>query len=43
MSALVSVWMVNDVFATCAHAGPGRPQDDLRLMPGLSSAVPLAA
>lgn len=43
LSTLVSVWMVNDVFATCAHVGPDRPQDDLRLMPDLSSAVSLAA
>jgi glutamine synthetase len=43
MSTLVSVWMVNDVFATCAHVGPDRPLDDLRLIPDLSSVVPLAA
>jgi glutamine synthetase len=43
LSTLVSVWTVNDIFATCAHVGPDRPQDDLRLMPDLSTAVALAA
>jgi glutamine synthetase len=43
MSKLVSVWMVNDVFASCEHVGPDRPQDDLRLIPDLASAVALAA
>jgi glutamine synthetase len=43
MSSLVSVWLVNDVFTSSAYVGPDQPQDDIRLMPDLASAVPLAS
>jgi glutamine synthetase len=42
-STLYSVWTVNDMFANSASVGPDRPQDDLRLIPDLATAVPLAA
>lgn len=43
MSTLLSVWAVDDAFASTSFAGPDHPCDDLRLIPDLSACVPLAA
>ena len=43
LATLVSVWLVNDLFASTTHASPDEPSEELRLMPDLSVCVPLAA
>lgn len=43
LATLVSVWLVDDLFAATRHADPDEPSADLRLIPDLSACAPLAA